>query len=35
MTGTVVCAAVLAVTAGHVDSTGQLSLAIVGTTVVH
>ena len=35
MTGTVVCAAVLAATAGHVDSTGQLSVAIVGTTVVY
>ena len=35
MTGTVVSAAVLAATAGHVDSTGQLTLAILGTTLVY
>lgn len=35
MTGTVVCAAVIAATAGHVDSTAQLSVAIVGTTFVY
>ncbi|KHL13262.1 hypothetical protein CLV56_2486 [Mumia flava] len=35
MTGTVVSAAVIAATAGHVDSVGQLSLAIVGTTLVY
>jgi hypothetical protein len=35
MTGTVVAAAVIAATAGHVDSTAQLSVAIVGTTCVY
>jgi len=35
ITGTVVCAAVIAYGAGHFDSTGQLSLAIVGTLVVY
>ena len=35
MNGTVVCAAVLAATAGHVDSTGQLSLALVATALVY
>ncbi len=35
MTGTVVAAAVIAATAGHVDSTLQLCLAIVGTTFVY
>lgn len=35
ITGTVVSAAVLAATAGHVESTGQLSIAIVGTTLVY
>ncbi len=35
MTGTVVAAAVIAATAGHVDSTAQLSVAILGTTFVY
>ncbi len=35
MTGTVVSAAVLAATAGHVNSTAQLSVAIAGTTFVY
>jgi hypothetical protein len=35
ITGTVVCAAVIAYGAGHFDSTRQLSLAIVGTLVVY
>jgi hypothetical protein len=35
MTGTVVSAAVLAAASGHVDSTAQLSVAIVGTNLVY
>ncbi|MEQ6903334.1 hypothetical protein [Nocardioides sp. YIM 152588] len=35
MTGTVVSAAVIAATAGHVHSTLQLAVAIVGTTLVY
>jgi hypothetical protein len=35
ITGTVVCAAAIAYGAGHLDSTGELSLAIVGTVVVY
>ncbi|MBZ5741214.1 hypothetical protein [Nocardioides mangrovi] len=35
ITGTVVCAAVIAYGAGHVDSTGQLSIAILGTVAVY
>lgn len=35
MTGTVVSAAVLAATAGHVGSLGQLCLALVGTSLVY
>ncbi len=35
ITGTVVCAAVIAAGAGHFDSTAQLSLAILGTVFVY
>src|SRR6476620_6939474 len=35
ITGTVVCAAVIAYGAGHVDSTTQLTLAILGTVAVY
>jgi hypothetical protein len=35
ITGTVVCAAAIAYGAGHLESTGQLSLAIVGTVGVY
>jgi|tagenome__1003787_1003787.scaffolds.fasta_scaffold20622016_2 hypothetical protein len=35
ITGTVVCAAVIAYGAGHFDSTAQLCLAIVGTVTVY
>lgn len=35
ITGTVVCAAAIAYAAGHVDSTGQLCLAILGTIAVY
>ena len=35
ITGTVVCAAVIAYAAGHVHSTGELSLAILGTVLVY
>jgi hypothetical protein len=35
ITGTVVCAAAIAYGAGHLDSMGQLSLAIVGTIGVY
>jgi hypothetical protein len=35
MTGTVVSAAVIAATAGHLESNAQLSIAIVGTTFVY
>ena len=35
ITGTVVCAAVIAYGAGHVDSTAQLCAAIIGTVVVY
>ena len=35
ITGTVVCAAVIAYGAGHVDSTAQLTLAILGTVAVY
>ncbi|MEW1952130.1 hypothetical protein [Terrabacter sp. NPDC080008] len=35
ITGTVVCAAVIAYGAGHVDSTAQLSVAIFGTVLVY
>jgi hypothetical protein len=35
ITGTVVCAAAIAYGAGHLDSTAQLCLAIVGTVVVY
>src|SRR3954451_14569833 len=34
-TGTVVCAAVIAYGAGHIDSTSQLCLAIFGTVLVY
>jgi hypothetical protein len=34
-TGTVVCAAVIAYGAGHLDSTGQLCVAILGTVLVY
>jgi hypothetical protein len=34
-TGTVVCAAAIAYGAGHLDSTGQLCLAILGTVLVY
>jgi hypothetical protein len=35
ITGTVVCAAAIAYGAGHLDNTGQLSLAIIGTVLVY
>src|SRR4051812_34136260 len=35
ITGTVVCAAVIAYGADHFDSVGQLSLAIFGTAIVY
>ncbi len=35
ITGTVVCAAAIAAAGGHIDSTGQLSLAILGTVAVY
>jgi hypothetical protein len=35
ITGTVVCAAVIAYAGGHVDSTAQLCLAILGTVLVY
>lgn len=35
ITGTVVCAAAIAGAAGHLESTGQLSLLIAGTVVVY
>ena len=35
ITGTVVCAAVIAATAGHVDTTRQLTVAILGTVFVY
>jgi hypothetical protein len=35
ITGTVVCAAAIAATAGHIDSTAQLSLVILGTVGVY
>jgi hypothetical protein len=35
ITGTVVCAAAIAYAAGHVDSTAQLCLVIVGTVFVY
>jgi hypothetical protein len=35
LTGTVVCAAVIAYGAGHVDSTTELSIAIFGTVLVY
>ncbi|MDH2415552.1 hypothetical protein [Nocardioides sp. CER19] len=35
ITGTVVCAAAIAYGAGHVKSTGELSLAILGTVAVY
>lgn len=35
ITGTVVCAAAIAYGAGHVASTGELSLVILGTTLVY
>jgi hypothetical protein len=35
ITGTVVCAAVIAYGAGHIDSTGRLCLAILGTVFVY
>jgi hypothetical protein len=35
ITGTVVCAAAIAYSAGHVDSTVDLSLAILGTVAVY
>jgi hypothetical protein len=35
ITGTVVCAAVIAYAAGHVDSVGQLTVAILGTVAVY
>jgi hypothetical protein len=35
ITGTVVCAAVIAASAGHLESTASLTLAIVGTVTVY
>jgi hypothetical protein len=35
ITGTVVCAAVIAYAAGHVSSTGELCLAILGTVLIY
>ncbi len=35
ITGTVVCAAAIAYSAGHVDTIGQLCLTILGTVVVY
>ncbi len=35
ITGTVVCAAVIAASAGHIESTAQLTLALVGTVFVY
>src|SRR4051794_17714856 len=35
ITGTVVCAAAIAAVAGHIKTTGQLSLAILGTVGVY
>ncbi|HET6939691.1 MAG TPA: hypothetical protein VFI19_13835 [Nocardioides sp.] len=35
ITGTVVCAAAIAATAGHIETTGQLSLVILGTVAVY
>jgi hypothetical protein len=35
ITGTVVCAAAIAAGAGHIETTGQLSLAILGTVGVY
>ncbi|MFC7494134.1 MULTISPECIES: hypothetical protein [unclassified Nocardioides] len=35
ITGTVVCAAAIAATAGHLHTIGQLSLAILGTVAVY
>ncbi len=35
LTGTVVCAAAIAYSAGHVQSTGQLCIAIFGTVLVY
>src|ERR1700710_2729114 len=35
ITGTVVCAAVIAYGAGHLDSVGQLTVAILGTVAVY
>jgi len=35
ITGTVVCAAAIAAVTGHVDTTGELSLAILGTVGVY
>jgi hypothetical protein len=35
ITGTVVCAAVIAYAGGHVDSVSQLTIAIVGTVAVY
>ena len=35
ITGTVVCAAAIAAVTGHVDTTAQLSLAILGTVAIY
>ena len=35
ITGTVVCAAAIAYTAGHSDSVGDIAVAIVGTVIVY
>lgn len=35
LTGTVVCAAAIAYTAGHIETTGQLCVAILGTAGVY
>ncbi|MGV1037771.1 MAG: hypothetical protein ACOYD0_12210 [Candidatus Nanopelagicales bacterium] len=35
ITGTVVCAAAIAAAAGHLESSGQLALAIVGTVFIY
>lgn len=35
ITGTVVCAAAIAAAAGHLESSGQLALAIIGTVFVY
>ncbi len=35
ITGTVVCAAAIAATAGHIETMGQLCLAILGTVIVY